>query len=304
MHAMATSPDLRVVTQNVWARRGDWSARQRVLSSGFARLEPDLVALQETVVLEGDDQAREILGPEFHVVHSRIRGEDGIGISTASRWPILKARELDLRLRPNTATGTAPTALLVEIDVPGVGSVVFVNHIRSWQPRLAADRERQAVMLADALDRYPVPEEAAAAGKHGLPHVIVAGDMDADPASTSIRFWTGRHAIDGRSVCYRDAWEATHGSAAGETFTPDNPLMQDPDWPFRRIDYILVRCADHGGPTLLITGADRLFDQPEGGVWASDHFGVWADLSLPPRSTDEDEDEARPATIRPVVIAR
>jgi hypothetical protein len=37
------------------------------------------------------------------------------------------------------------------------------------------------------------------AGRPG--HVIVAGDLDADPASTSIRFWTGRHALDGTSVC-------------------------------------------------------------------------------------------------------
>lgn len=289
MTSSQSRPSLRVVTQNVWAHGGDWPARRQVLAAGFTRLQPDLVALQESVVQGPDDQARDILGSGYEFIHSRIRGEDGIGISIASKWPVLQARELDLRIRPNLATGTAPTALLIEVDVPDVGRVVFVNHIRSWQPRLAADRERQAVMLADALDRYPVPEDATVAGKPGWPHVIVAGDMDADPASTSIRFWTGRHAIDGRSVCYRDAWEATHGTAAGETFTPDNPLMADPDWPFRRIDYIFVRCADHGGPTLLISGSDRLFDQPQGGVWASDHFGVWADLEPPARPPTDDD---------------
>ena len=272
---------LRVATQNVWAHGGDWPARLQVLRKGFTEMAPDIVALQETIVLGDDDQAREVLGDTYHYVHSRIRGADGIGISIASRWPIDRPRELDLRLRPGAPTGSAPTALLVEIDAPDVGRVVFVNHVRSWQPRLAADRERQAVMVADALDRYPVPEEASDAGHSGLPHVIVAGDLDADPASTSIRFWTGRHAIAGRSVCYRDAWEATHGSAAGETFTPENPLMQDQDWPFRRIDYILVRCADHGGPTLFIARSGRLFDQPIDGAWASDHFGVWADLEVP-----------------------
>jgi hypothetical protein len=40
--------------------------------------------------------------------------------------------------------------------------------------------------------------------------VIVAGDLDADPGSASIRFWTGRQALDGFSVCYRDAWEKVH----------------------------------------------------------------------------------------------
>jgi endonuclease/exonuclease/phosphatase family metal-dependent hydrolase len=298
---------LRVVTQNVWAHGGDWPARRRVLREGFAKAAPDLVALQETVVLGDEDQAREILGDGYELMHSRIRGTDGIGITIASRWPIDRPRELDIRMRPGDPAGTAPTALLAEIDVPDVGRVVFVNHVRSWQPRLAAEREQQAVMVASALDRYPAPVEATDAGRRDLPHIIVAGDLDADPASASVRFWTGRQSLDGRSVCYRDVWEATHGSAAGETFTPDNPLMRDPDWPFRRIDYILVRCADHGGPTLFIARSDRLFDQPVDGVWASDHFGVWADLELPKRSSTEgpelpDDEEARIPV--PVAIGR
>ena len=86
------------------------------------------------------------------------------------------------------------------------------------------------------------------------------------------------------SVCFRDAWEAARGpgvEAAGETFTPRNPLLPDPDWPFRRIDHILVRCADHGGPTLAIRDCRRAFDEPIDGIWASDHFGVMADFAVP-----------------------
>jgi endonuclease/exonuclease/phosphatase family metal-dependent hydrolase len=86
--------------------------------------------------------------------------------------------------------------------------------------------------------------------------------------------------LEGRSVCYRDAWEAKHPGARGETFTPLNPLVADPDWPFGRIDYILVRGAVHGGPTLQIERCERWLDQPVDGVWASDHFGVVAELDL------------------------
>jgi endonuclease/exonuclease/phosphatase family metal-dependent hydrolase len=69
-----------------------------------------------------------------------------------------------------------------------------------------------------------------------------------------------------------------------DTFTPENTLTttaETGDWelePGRRIDYILVHCSSHG-PTLSVTGCRRLFDLPVGGVWASDHFGVTADLS-------------------------
>ena len=48
----------------------------------------------------------------------------------------------------------------------------------------------------------------------------------------------------------------------------------------RRIDYVMVRCADHG-PTLDVSACERIFEEPVEGVWASDHFGVVADLAIP-----------------------
>jgi endonuclease/exonuclease/phosphatase family metal-dependent hydrolase len=56
------------------------------------------------------------------------------------------------------------------------------------------------------------------------------------------------------------------------------------DWPFRRIDYVLVRCAEHGGPSLDIADCRRVFDVPStDGVWASDHFGLLTDLVANPK---------------------
>lgn len=107
-------------------------------------------------------------------------------------------------------------------------------------------------------------------------HVIVAGDMDADDASDSMRFWTGRHVINDLSVCYRSAWESLHPGEPLATFTPQNPLSANPDWPFRGIDHILVRCGDSGGPSLAIRGCRRTFDR--GPDSASDHYGLVADL--------------------------
>jgi endonuclease/exonuclease/phosphatase family metal-dependent hydrolase len=48
----------------------------------------------------------------------------------------------------------------------------------------------------------------------------------------------------------------------------------------RRIDYVLVRAGRHG-PLLQVLQCDRLLDQPVGNVWASDHYGVVADLAVP-----------------------
>jgi endonuclease/exonuclease/phosphatase family metal-dependent hydrolase len=112
-------------------------------------------------------------------------------------------------------------------------------------------------------------------------HVIVAGDMDADDRSDSMRFWTGRHVIGDLSVCYRSTWESARPGEPLETFTPANPYSADPDWPFRGIDHILVRCGP-GGPSLAIRGCRRIFDHGPG--IASDHYGLAADLELPAES--------------------
>jgi hypothetical protein len=46
----------------------------------------------------------------------------------------------------------------------------------------------------------------------------------------------------------------------------------------RRIDHILIRCGTHGA-TLDIADCGLAFDEPINGAWASDHFGVFADLA-------------------------
>ena len=52
----------------------------------------------------------------------------------------------------------------------------------------------------------------------------------------------------------------------------------------RRIDHVMVRCVERG-PTLDVRACERIFDEAVDGVWASDHFGVVADLVMPGSST-------------------
>ncbi len=265
---------LRVLTLNVWATGGDWPARRNAIRSGLEQLEPDLVALQETVLTDEYDQAGDLLADGYEILRSRTRDRNGMGITIASRWPVARTREIDLQTKPDLTEGFRPCALLAEVIGPApIGRLVFVNHLPSWAVDAEVERERQAVMVVEAIEAFA----------EAPPHVVLAGDLDADPDAASIRFLTGRQSIGGRSVCYRDAWEKAHPDDPGDTFTPANPIVADPDWPFGRIDYVLVRCALHGGPTLGIRACERVFDQPIDGVWASDHFGLVADLEIPSR---------------------
>ena len=269
---------MRVVIQNTWGLRGDWDARRAVLATELRRLEPDLVAFVESITTDDYDQVVDLLGPDYHVFHGAEREDDGQGASIASRWPLGEQREVDLNVTPRTAD-FACTALVAEVLAPEpYGPLLFANHMPNWQLQFERERELQAVAVARCLEEL--------AGGFDT-HVVLAGDLTADPEAASVRFLTGRQSLEGASVCYRDAWESAHPGEPGETYTRDMPLRPDWDWPSKRLDYIFVRCGVHGGPTLEIKACERLFAEPVHGVWASDHFGVVADLELPePRSFD------------------
>jgi endonuclease/exonuclease/phosphatase family metal-dependent hydrolase len=267
--------DIRVATLNVFGVRADWPRRREVLRVGFAELNPDLVSFQEVIKTPHYDQARDILGDDYHFAHHSVRLDDGQGDSIASRWPIADVHQLDVPSRESEAR--LSSSLLVEIEAPApAGSVLLVvNHASAFELDREADREHEAVVIASLLEREVAGRKA---------HVIVAGDLNARPDSASIRYWTGAQALNGTSVCYRDAWATLHPNEPGHTFTPENRLTvtaEDGQWelePGRRIDYILVRCTGYG-PTLHIKDSRRIFDRPMADVWASDHFGVTADLS-------------------------
>jgi endonuclease/exonuclease/phosphatase family metal-dependent hydrolase len=265
---------MRVVTQNLWGTRGDWEARRAVLIDGFVELQPDLVAFIEAIKTDEYDQVADLLGPDYQVAHQTGREPDGQGASIASRWPLGELHEVDLNVTSRTRD-FACTTLVTEILGPEpFAPLVFANHVPNWQLAFERERELQALVATRFLEELVGTSST---------HVVLAGDLTSDPEAANVRFITGRQSLDGRSVCYRDAWESVHPGEPGETFTPDNPLVADWDWPFRRLDYVFVRCGEHGGPTLEITACERIFDQPSDGVWASDHFGVYADLEIPGR---------------------
>jgi endonuclease/exonuclease/phosphatase family metal-dependent hydrolase len=284
---------MRVLTQNLWGfyyplpgwgigqarpsadRPAAWRARRAVLAEGLRALDPDLAAFQEAIHHDDYDQVTDLLGPGYHLAHQTRREADGSGISLASRWPLAEVHEVDLQLTPRTA-GFLSVALVAEVEAPPpIGPLLFVNHKPNFELHLEHERGLQAVATAGLVERLVAEREL---------HVVVAGDFDAVPDSASMRFWRGLQALGDTSVCYRDAWEHTHPGEPGHTFTPDNPAVTDGNWPLergRRIDHILVRCRDNG-PSLDICACTRIFDQPVSGVWGSDHFGVVADLTLPP----------------------
>ncbi|WP_188192274.1 endonuclease/exonuclease/phosphatase family protein [Nonomuraea sp. SYSU D8015] len=261
---------MRVATLNLWARHGDWPARRAVLAEGLRSLEPDLVAVQESVVNDSYDQVADLLGPAYHIVHQGSAEPDGTRASIASRWAFgeVWAARMPVTGRVDLSEFAAWVGV-AEVRAPS--PLLFVNHKPSFRLGEERERELQAVAAARLIEEVLDGREWP---------VVMAGDFDAVPDSASMRFWRGLQSLEGMSVCYRDLWEWAHPGVDGHTFTPVNPLVTGGNWPLetgRRIDYLLVRCTGNG-PSLRLRDCRRIFDRPVRGVWASDHFGVAADL--------------------------
>jgi endonuclease/exonuclease/phosphatase family metal-dependent hydrolase len=264
------------MTMNVFAHHRDWESRRSILADGVALLAPDVVLLQEIVVTDRHDQAREILGDEFRIHHQPGRSEDGVGATIASRWPMDIV--LEIGLDGGDLSWIGSLAVVRAYGPEPVGTIFVAHHKPTWIPVAEAERERQAARAARALDRLVEGEP--------LP-LILAGDLDAPPEAASIRFLTGRQSLDGFSVKYHDAWAVTHPNCPGATFAPENAIRSD-RWRPRageRIDYVMVRGGEHGAP-LDIVRCEIAFDRPMGGIWASDHFAVVADLAPAPDTDD------------------
>ncbi|WP_129787882.1 endonuclease/exonuclease/phosphatase family protein [Promicromonospora panici] len=266
-----SAPRVRVLTMNVFGPGNpDWDRRHRLTGDTIRSLDPDIVALQEVPVGSPEILDR-LIGPGYHLTHFSRPSDDGVAGTLATRWPHRLVTEIDLGVSERSRR-VLPwgAALLVELDTP-LGRMLVTHHKPTWPLPFELEREQQAILVARAMEDHIGDRDV---------HALVVGDFDAAPNSDSMRFWQGRGTAQQLSVCYQDAWEYAHPGEPGHTFELANPLVRDGEFgtaTSRRIDYILVRSGLRG-PTLQVTDCRRVLDQPVGGVWASDHYGVVADL--------------------------
>ena len=260
---------LKVLSLNIWNQAGPWKDRAGRIREWIERLDPDVIGLQEVLVGSGRDQARELCDVRYAIEFAAAIDfwDDPIfkfGNAVASRWPISEREVVEL---PSAGDGEKRVALSVTIDAPMGPLSVTSTHL-NWKLHHGHVRERQVVALGElALRRRP---------RGGFP-LLLMGDFNAEPTSTEIRYVSGLHAIDGKSLYLRDAWTHAGDLGPGITWSNRNPYARVALEPDRRIDYVFAGPPRPDGVGLIETCRVVCDDESEG-VWPSDHFGVYAEL--------------------------
>lgn len=282
---------IRFMTQNIWAKYGDWPMRRRGLAALFGKVAPDILVLQEAVCTEEIDQLAELgidrlphRAHQAHYADADMPGAHESGIAIAARWPFDVVAHEDLRLNPDDV-GRSWGALAVRFDFgPTLGQLLVVGSKPSWQLDREATRAAQAVRLARLVRQH----------RGRMPSVLL-GDFDATPEATSMRFLTGLQPLEGESTHFVDAWRYARPAEPGYTWTTDNPTavpeiarLVGPGRHERRLDYILLQAFD---PARRVDGeivsCDIVGSADSGQAPPSDHYGVVADIAFSLRSTAE-----------------
>lgn len=268
---------LSILSLNCWNVSPPYEERIERIRAGVQALQPDVIALQEIIVRpDGFDQAAQILdglgyqsafSPAFSWDENGQQcgpaGRDyGFGNVAATRLPILDRRQCTL---PGEESGEWRSAVAILVDTPA-GVLPFVSTHLNWKFEHGYIRERQVVALADFAD-------AVARGQRLPP--VVAGDFNAEPEATEIRFLKGWHSLAGRSASYLDAWQHGGNGSCGWTWDNRDPYAAMVGEPNRRIDYIFVGF-DHERPPMQVQDCRLVFDEARDGIFPSDHFGLMA----------------------------
>ncbi len=264
------------MTWNLWWKFGPWLERQPAIVAELARVDADIVTLQEVWADETGDQARQLaeqLG--YHLIRSRTsEGQpQTFGNAILSRRPLTLVEQLqlpDIDARP-----TSRTALIATIDDDPGHRLLVTTHL-AWQYHASATRQVQLQAIVDAVDRHrrrPDSDEPRP--------VILTGDLNGTPASQEVRRLTGLEPGYHRELIFIDSWAAVRDDL-GHTWSRDNPNAAEASWPRRRLDYVLVswpRTKPFCSPVSAeLAGTEPVETDGVPPMVPSDHYAVVAEL--------------------------
>jgi endonuclease/exonuclease/phosphatase family metal-dependent hydrolase len=256
---------------NLWNGQRHAERRMDVLLPQLIALQPHVVTLQEVIespkgLMQGRRIAEALKGEyRFGVVDPESEGGP-IGNAIVSRLPI----SAESRLVLPGPHGDKRGALRCDLTTPKGRVPVVTTHL-TWELDAPNVRERQV----EALDEF------ARANPGEIP-TLLTGDFNCTPDALVHQFMTGRASLFGKGTYWRDAFQRRHPHSDGFTWSARNPYAARSVERNRRVDYIFVGPMRDEGPG-AIQHARVVIDLPGAeDVYASDHFGVFAEIALVP----------------------
>lgn len=255
---------LRFLTINIAGVQFNWFEDRRIaLINGIKKLSPDFIFLQETTVIpeKGYDQSVDIgtcagLPNVAFAPYGNTREFESPklgGISILSRKPF---KHVQIRKLPSGRIDKygARVALMSVVEVDGQEIALATTHL-SWRPQEEETRIKQADEVLRLLELSPAP-------------TVLGGDFNSGPLETALR------AVQKK---YKDVFKEINPTATGITWARDTNSYVKSTWRGNeRIDFLF--CSSDfktQSAEVVLNRADPVFP--------SDHFGVVADLILPPR---------------------
>lgn len=272
---------LRVLTLNLWGAEPPLERRMALTAAAITALRPDVVALQEVQdrppTLPNQAAALATASGMTSVFAPAVAFRGGHeGLAILSRFPVRAQVATPL---PHATAEEARVLLSVAIET-GLAAPTWV-HTTHLNYRLHHGREREDQVMAIA--------DVVAARPDDVPQIVL-GDFNARPESDEIRWLCGLTTLAGRRVFFQDAWAALHPEVTGWTWASANPQTKALGFlqPNRRLDYVFVTAARRDGRGRILD-CRIVLDQPDAdGIFASDHFGVLAEVQLVPDGVARD----------------
>jgi endonuclease/exonuclease/phosphatase family metal-dependent hydrolase len=245
-------PTFGVLTLNIWNINPPLELRFSALVEGLARLRPDIVCLQEASIepRETRSQAEQVAARAGYAHHLELKD-----LAILSRHPIIQSRIASLPEFP----GDGPRqVLMAEIRV-GDDALIVANTHLAYPPAMTRERLAQVEVLLAALSRY--------CASIGVDTAVLCGDFNDVPDSPAIR------RILDRATGFHDTYADCHSGMPGFTYARGNRYVDPSTAIDQRIDYIFV------SRDLESKACAVVFDGGGGLGIASDHYGVFCDLS-------------------------
>ncbi len=266
---------VRALSLNLWGEQPPLARRLDLVVEGIRALAVDVVALQEVrespTVRNTAGAIAERLGFQYAWEKSTPWGGGDEGLAILSRWPMTRAGHVEL---PHAIPLERRICLGASIASPDGALAVFTTHL-NYRLTDGGKREDQAA----AADQFTA--DFCAVEPTPLPRLLM-GDFNATPDSDEIRFLRGLHSTAGRRTYWQDAFAARHPDERGYTWSRKNPYTDKLHWldRDRRIDYVFVSPLGRDGRGEVLDCRIVLDRAAADGAFASDHFGLFAEVQL------------------------